>query len=105
MPNLLDLIQCPGARLIDELSKTINELNEWIDDTGELASAPVASFTYTGNYACIQIGDICVWDTGDTGETFATDDCKKEYLDYVSNLGQFLGSGDVEVKTAEEYEI
>ncbi len=97
MNDLLSVIHCPGKRLIDELFKTIVELNCWIEGMGELPSDPIrASFTYAGTYACIELGDVCVWDTEDTGESFSAADCKNEYLRHVRNLSHFLKASDPE---------
>ena len=69
-----------------ELSKTASELTEWIARASGMADPPVASFIISGHYACIAIGDVCVWDTEDTGETHSTADCQDEYQRRIQGL-------------------
>lgn len=93
---LFDQIHCPDAILVDELAKTVAALNDWLGDQDGPDTPVSASFCYTGEYACIDIGEVCVWDTEDTGESFAAENCKKGFRDYVQSLNKVLANSDAQ---------
>lgn len=69
------------------------QLQDWLEKIyGDNELSPRASITLSRYYVSISVGDLCVWDTEDTGGKLSIVRCKAAYREHVKQLATFVNN-------------
>lgn len=71
---------------VKKLAKLVDRLQGWIDSMEGLFCAPVPNFEYGENAIIVRVGEFVVWNSLEDGGRPTFKECKKRFLEYVSQF-------------------